>query len=349
MFYYPELLKNQNLINIQVIFPGGWNLDIESNKGHHFLLEHLLFSPTKKVEDPDEWLWENTLDFWTITSFESIRLNFTLSADQVENFIPFLETLLKPREIDREFAVKEIKSLQNFWTTERDKKEDQVLRELFKNENVVHPNPDLIDQLNIDDVDLVENIWKAKKPYLIVCGEMLSDEVLACAQVCDNHPKFEVKTDYSPPKTFKEFNHPERWGVKIELQGSHVYELLLIELWDRVFKSKFFFEYHQDQMYIWTDPIEYPHLLAKKVKNYVVTKEDFAKAKHAYLRFLEEIYFPKNHKHMEKMSELVEGLHGHEYQSPTYKIDPKRVDLRTMISEIRFDEFKSFYQSFIQN
>lgn len=345
MFHYPQFLKNLDLVNIQVVFPGGWGQDIESEKSLHFLLEHCFFAPTKTVSDMDEWLWKNVIDFWSITSYESIRLNFTLKPEQVGAFVPLLQELVVPRDFSDDFLVSELDDLKNFWQTKRDQKEDQALRNLFPQENVVHPNSGVINNLGLEDKASMLALWKKKKPYLIVLGPLETEDLLGLNEIVAAG-LFKSVPAYKPPTQIQSFKSPERLGWSFAVPASHAYELLVIELWDQVFKTKFFFEYHGRKMYVWTDALEYPHLLEAKIMAFRPTKNEFAKAKHTYLRFLEKIYHPQQHETMEKLSELIEGLHGHEFQAATYPIGQNQLDLRDYFSKVKYEDFLDFYDHF---
>lgn len=346
MFYYPQLLPGLNLVNIQVVIPGGWGADLNTSKGLAFLLEPMLFAPTTAIKDPDAWLWQNVLDFWSVTSYESVRLNFTMTPEQVTKFVPVLAELIKPRIVAQDFLASELNELKNFWQTERDIKEDQLLRQLFKNETVVHPNADLINNLEVEDITAVQTVWNAAAPYPIISGPVATDDIIALSQVFPAVIPFKTQSKYASPSVITHFKHPSRWGLKLELQGSHVYELLIIELWDRLFKAKFFFEYHLEDMFIWSGPLEHPHLLANKIKNYELTEADFNQAKASYTKFLTDLYVPKNSQKMEKFAELIEGLHAHKYQSATYGVEQSNLDLNTIFDQISFENFKTFYQGF---
>ena len=240
MFYYPKLLKQKNLVNLQVIFPGGWGQLKKNQPGLHFLWENLLFAPTKTLKDPDEWLWGNTLDFWSVTSFESIRLNFTLHQNQVAAFTPELKNLLEPRTVPTVFLENEIADLKHFWKTDRDQKEDAVLRKLFKNETVVHPNENLINQLELENFSSVLNLWRNATPFAIILGEVATDDLIGLGNVFPTKNKFNAVTQYQPPQTAHHFFSSTRWGLEIELTQSHLFELLLIELWEQLFKVQFY-------------------------------------------------------------------------------------------------------------
>lgn len=348
MFYYPTLLKTPNLVNLQVVFPGGWGQLGPNDAGLHFLWETLFFAPTANMPDPDKWLWEHTLDFWSVTSYESIRLNFTLNQDQIAAFVPALKALLPPRRVAAEFIEKEIKDLKHYWQTDRDQREDQVLRELFKAENVVHPNANLIFDLTPAHVDKIQTLWQAAQPHIIILGKTNTDDLIALGTLFTEKTKLSTVNTYHPPTTVTEFFTPTRWGLKFSLTASHLFELLVIELWEQQFKAKFFFEYHDDTLYIWTNEMEQPHLLAQKIKSYPLQQADFQAALNAYLKFLNQLYQGANSKTLEKLAELTEGLHTHAHQSPTVGVDPNNLNLADTFSPLKFDEFKTFYQAFTQ-
>jgi len=347
MFYYPTLLESKNLVNLQVVIPGGWGTLNVDDSGLHFLWENLYFSPTPSIPDPDEWLWENTLDFWSVTSYESIRLNFTLLPEQMEAFIPTLKTLLQPRLVDPQFLAKEIKDLQFYWQTDRDQKEDAVLRDLFKTEHVVHPNKDLINHLQAGDVDAIYKLWEDAEPYVIILGAVHTDDLISLGQLFPQKSEFKAVHTYHPPNSATNSFTKTRWGLKVNLNESHLYELLVIELWEQQFKVKFFFEYHLENLFIWTNDQEHPHLLLKKVKAYALNETDFNNALNAYLKFLTLLYQGDNSKSLEKLSELTEGLHAHPFQRPTYKVSANDLDLSKTMTQVNFQDFKDFYQNFV--
>ncbi|NCQ55703.1 hypothetical protein GW797_05630 [Candidatus Parcubacteria bacterium] len=336
------------MVNLQVVFPGGWGQLKQEQAGLHFLWENLLFSPATNLEDPDEWLWENTLDFWSVTSFESVRLNFTLRQDQVKKFVPKLEALIKPRPVSTDFLNQEIKELQQFWQTDRDRKEDTVLRALFKNENVVHPDENLIDQLETADLEGVINIWADSKPFVIILGTVETDDLIALSHIFPEKNTFKTLTQYKSPKNGKHFFTPTRWGLALELNQSHIFELLIIELWEQLFKVQFYFEYHLNDLFVWTNDVEHPRLLAQKIKGYTLTEKDFNSALSDYLKFLDQIYKGENSTHLEKLAELTEGLHAHPFQSGTYGVNQKQLDLSKTFKEIKYQAFKDFYDNFIK-
>ena len=346
MFYYPQLINTPNLVNIQVVFPGGWGQLKDTEPGLHFLWENLFFAPTKSIKDTDKWLWDNTLDFWSVTSFESVRLNFTLHTDQVDIFAAKLGELLTPRPISPDFITKEITDLKHYWQTDRDQKEDAVLRALFKNEKVVHPNPELINNLSLNNVEAIYDLWAKAKPYALILGTVKTDDLVALGTIFPEPNIFKTVTDYLPPKMTKEYFTPTRWGLKVSLNQSHLFELLVIELWEQQFKAKFFFEYHHNNLYIWTNEIEHPRLLADKVKHYDPSNKDVENALKAYLKFLTKLYKGENSKSIEKLSELTEGLHAHSFQASTYGLDPDNLNLADTLNKVEVSSLKDFYLDF---
>lgn len=347
MFYYPHLLKNKNLVNLEIVFPGGWGQLEKEATGVHFLWENLLFAPTKTLPDPDEWLWENTLDFWSVTSFESVRLNFTLQPSQVKNFVPQLKSLITPRPIKLDFLQTEIQELKNFWYTNRDRKEDALLRKLFKTKSVVHPNENLVDNLSASDLDKVLTLWAKVKPFIIILGKLSTEDLITLGQIFPEKTHFKTVKSYLKPLTAQNFFSPTRWGIKINLQQSHIYELLVIELWEQLFKIKFYFEYHLKTLFIWTEDIEHPALIVQKVKAYTLQEADFNKTRSTYLKFLTAIYQGETSVHLEKLAELIEGLHAHRFQIGSYGVDASHLDLSKTFQDVNFSDFKNFYKSFI--
>lgn len=347
MFYYPTLLKSKNLVNLQVIIPGGWGRLKATDSGLHFLWENLFFAPTADLPDPDKWLWDNTIDFWSVTSYESIRLNFTLLPEQIEDFVPTLKTLLQPRLIEASFLAKEIKDLRYYWQTDRDWKEDSVIRDLFKTECVVHPNKDLINNLKGDDLEAIHKLWEEAQPYVIILGAVQTDDLISLSRLFPKKSAFIEAKSYEAPNSATNFFTQTRWGLKVNLNQSHLYELLVIELWEQQFKAKFFFEYHLENLFVWTNDVEQPRLLLKKINEYQLTETDFNQALNAYLKFLNQMYQGDNSKSFETLSELTEGLHAHEFQRPTYKVSAQDLDLSKTITNTNYKAFKDFYQDFV--
>ena len=347
MFYYPHLLKTPNLVNLQVVVPGGWG-ELKSNEaGLHFLWEALLFAPTENISDPDKWLWEHTLDFWSVTSYESIRLNFTLRPEQIKAFAPVLKTLLQPRKISPEYTEQELNDLKHYWQTDRHTAEDTVIRSLFPNENVVHPNRHLIDQLTLEHAANIQTLWTQAQPHLIILGYVSTEDLVALGQVFPDKTEISTVENYESPQQARNFFLKNRWGLKVELNQSHLFELLLIELWEQQFKAQFFFEYHQADLFIWTNEQEYPRVLAQKVLNYVLTEADFKLAQTAYTQFLKALMSGATQKSLEKLAELTEGFHAHPYQSPTFGVDSKTLNLADTIQDTSFTDFAAFYEGFL--
>ncbi len=347
MFYYPQLIANKPLVNIQVIIPGGWGELEISAPGLHFLWEHLLFAPAKDIADLDAWLWEHTLDFWSVTSFESIRLNFTLKQDQVASFVPVLKAILKPRNISTDFITKELHDLKHYWQTDRDTKEDALIRGLFTYETVVHPNVDLINNLTLSDITPVMKLWQQAQPRLLILGEIETENLLALSKLCPTVSPLKPLPEYRSPNQAQNFLSRTRWGLKISLNESHIFELILIELWEQQFKVQFFFEYHHQALFIWTSDVEQPHLLARKINHYELNELDFKQAQQAYCQFLEKMYEANNSKSLEKLVELTEGLHSHRFQAGTYGINPKNLNLTPLVEAIDFEDFATFYKNFV--